>query len=614
DHGPEHPGVRQQGAVVGDQAEGERQEPVAGQDRHRLAEDLVAGRPPTAEVVVVHRGKVVVDQRVGVDTLERTRRRHHALPGAADRLGAGDDEDRAQTLTAREHAVAHRPVDRRGRHVLRGQRAFEGTIDRGAALRQIAGQIELGHRSSSGSIVKGSLLRRPPSSLSRSSTRRSASSRYLAQWRASATPSSKALSESSSGRVPDSSWPTICSSRVRQSSNLRSIILLLRLDHRAVEPSLVQPDAYRVAGRHLARAAHDLAGRRPRQAVAAPEHGQRRQPVELAGGDPRPLLRPVERPPAGGPEPPPGVGARRSATKSAIVKSTSWPTPEITGAFEATIARATTSSLKAQRSSSEPPPRPTMITSTSPSAFRSATPSAISRAAPSPWTRTGRMTMWRSRKRRPITRSMSRRTAPVGEVTMPTFRGNCGSGRLRPASPMPAAGSGAAGADTVETRRSAMLSDPVRRGGSPGRGPGSPTAGAAGRARPGRVDLVARQRRPSRAELAAGRGQRVPEEHRDRHGPDAARHGRDGPRALARGVEIDVAHELARLETVDPDVDHPRPLLHHGARDYAGPARRHAEHVGAAGVGGEVTGAGVTHGDGGVPREQELGQRLADDP
>src|SRR5207244_2709676 len=34
-----------------------------------------------------------------------------------------------------------------------------------------------------------------------------------------------------------------------------------------------------------------------------------------------------------------GVGARRSATKSAIVKSTSWPTAEMTGAFEAAIAR-----------------------------------------------------------------------------------------------------------------------------------------------------------------------------------------------------------------------------------------------------------------------------------
>ena len=43
-----------------------------------------------------------------------------------------------------------------------------------------------------------------------------------------------------------------------------------------------------------------------------------------------------------------GVGARRSATKSAIVKSVSWPTAEITGTRQAGIARATGSSLNAQ--------------------------------------------------------------------------------------------------------------------------------------------------------------------------------------------------------------------------------------------------------------------------
>ena len=53
-----------------------------------------------------------------------------------------------------------------------------------------------------------------------------------------------------------------------------------------------------------------------------------------------------------------GVGARRSAAKSAMVTSVSWPTAEITGIGQAAIARATTSSLNAHRSSSEPPPRP----------------------------------------------------------------------------------------------------------------------------------------------------------------------------------------------------------------------------------------------------------------
>jgi len=61
-----------------------------------------------------------------------------------------------------------------------------------------------------------------------------------------------------------------------------------------------------------------------------------------------------------------GVGARMSATKSAMVKSVSCPTAEITGTEHAAMARATRSSLKVHRSSSDPPPRATIITSAHP--------------------------------------------------------------------------------------------------------------------------------------------------------------------------------------------------------------------------------------------------------
>jgi hypothetical protein len=77
-----------------------------------------------------------------------------------------------------------------------------------------------------------------------------------------------------------------------------------------------------------------------------------------------------------------GVGARTSATKSAIVKSVSWPMAETMGRSEAKMARATTSSLKAHISSIEPPPRATMMTSMSGSSFSdrmlSATPTTAS--------------------------------------------------------------------------------------------------------------------------------------------------------------------------------------------------------------------------------------------
>ena len=98
-----------------------RQQAVAGQDRHAFAEDHVAGRPSAAQRVVVHRGQVVVDQRVGVNELERAggrqrqraplRRRLRRWP--RDRFGGREREQRPQPLAAGEEAVAHGFADAR---------------------------------------------------------------------------------------------------------------------------------------------------------------------------------------------------------------------------------------------------------------------------------------------------------------------------------------------------------------------------------------------------------------------------------------------------------------------------------------------------------------------
>ncbi len=134
-----------------------------------------------------------------------------------------------------------------------------------------------------------------------------------------------------------------------------------------------------------------------------------------------------------------GVGARRSATKSAMVTSVSCPTADIVGTGHPAIARATTSSLNAQRSSIEPPPRPTITTSTPGTRPIAARARAISSAAPSPCTRVGRMTMCAFGCRRRSTWMMSRTAAPSSDVTMPILRGRAGSARLRRGSNRPAA-------------------------------------------------------------------------------------------------------------------------------------------------------------------------------
>src|SRR5207247_1807848 len=96
-------------------------------------------------------------------------------------------------------------------------------------------------------------------------------------------------------------------------------------------------------------------------------------------------------------------------------------------------------SLNAHRSSSEPPPRPTMRTSRPPSRFRSAIPSATSRPAPAPCTRTGRTMMPHAGQRWRSTVRMSWITAPPSAVTTPTARGKRGRGRLRAAANRPSA-------------------------------------------------------------------------------------------------------------------------------------------------------------------------------
>ena len=140
-----------------------------------------------------------------------------------------------------------------------------------------------------------------------------------------------------------------------------------------------------------------------------------------------------------------GVGARKSATKSQIVKSISCPIAETTGTLTSTITRATISSLNSHKSSMLPPPRATTIRSTgnqfSLGVASSRTATAISAAAPLPCTRTGLIRICSQGARRRKTFSRSRMAAPLGEVTIPIRRGNLGSARLRAGSKSPSASS-----------------------------------------------------------------------------------------------------------------------------------------------------------------------------
>ncbi len=120
-------------------------EPVAGQDRDVLAERDVAGRPAAAQVVVVHRGEVVVDQRIGVDQLDRDRQRKHPLGVAAERRGGRERQHRPDPLAAREQRVAHRLIEPLGRRLGRESQRLEIALDLGAQVLGI-GRRRRGYR------------------------------------------------------------------------------------------------------------------------------------------------------------------------------------------------------------------------------------------------------------------------------------------------------------------------------------------------------------------------------------------------------------------------------------------------------------------------------------
>ena len=71
---------------IGQHLERHRQQTVAGEHRGRVVELLVAGRPAAPQIAVVHRRQIVVDQRIGVDHLDRRRDLQGAAPRHAEQL------------------------------------------------------------------------------------------------------------------------------------------------------------------------------------------------------------------------------------------------------------------------------------------------------------------------------------------------------------------------------------------------------------------------------------------------------------------------------------------------------------------------------------------------
>ena len=95
------------------QFEGQGLKCIARQNSRRLVPTAMYGRSPTPQIVVVHRRKIIVDQRIGVQRLDCGRRVQRL--GRVDTMqrGALQNQVPAQALAA-GHRVAHRLDQRLG--------------------------------------------------------------------------------------------------------------------------------------------------------------------------------------------------------------------------------------------------------------------------------------------------------------------------------------------------------------------------------------------------------------------------------------------------------------------------------------------------------------------
>ncbi len=116
--------------IFGEEGEGVGEKRIAGEERGGFVEFLMCGGAPAAEVIVVHAGQVVVDQRVGV----------HALDGDGggqgvgllpEELGGGEHQHGAEALAAGLHGITHGFMDAAQAGVIRGGDGWQEAIDAG---------------------------------------------------------------------------------------------------------------------------------------------------------------------------------------------------------------------------------------------------------------------------------------------------------------------------------------------------------------------------------------------------------------------------------------------------------------------------------------------------
>ncbi|SBO42933.1 protein of unknown function [Cyanobium sp. NIES-981] len=156
---------RHPGAAQGHHLEGAGEQGIAGQDGVGFPVHLVIGGAAAAQVVVIHGGQIVMDQRHGVDHLQGHRRWHGPLAVTTGQLTGRQAENRPQPLAPGQQGIAHRLAQ--GLRSLRTERSVQGRLHPQAPGLEIGMEVETGralaaadHWVASGGVAGGRAHRR----------------------------------------------------------------------------------------------------------------------------------------------------------------------------------------------------------------------------------------------------------------------------------------------------------------------------------------------------------------------------------------------------------------------------------------------------------------------
>jgi hypothetical protein len=103
----------------------------------------VTGGTTASEIIVIHTGKIIVHERVGMDAFKRARQWKRIVDPAATSFSRRQTQNRPQTFAAGKQTVAHSSVKRRGLPIRLGQIAIQRAVDQLLASDEIVFEIHV---------------------------------------------------------------------------------------------------------------------------------------------------------------------------------------------------------------------------------------------------------------------------------------------------------------------------------------------------------------------------------------------------------------------------------------------------------------------------------------